>query len=294
MIRLTIFTPTYNRKKELSKLYDSLQKQSDTRFKWLIVDDGSKDGTEDIIKEFKKDSRFDIIYTYQKNSGKYIAHNKGAELCDTEYFICIDSDDVLEENAVETIYHYMSKMQEKSIGIIFPRKSKENMKNDGWNEIKRFIDIIDLKYIYKIKGETSILIKTKYLREETFPVIENEKFMSEEILYQKLAKHGKLEFVNVPICQFEYKDDGLTRNLFINWSNSFNASILLFKSRYEILNKYKFNIRVINRIKAIINLNALCINNKKKIFDYTPSKLYSIIFFIPAVLWKEMKYGKNR
>ena len=188
----------------------------------------------------------------------------------------------------------MSKMQEKSIGIIFPRKSKENMKNDGWNEIKRFIDIIDLKYIYKIKGETSILIKTKYLREETFPVIENEKFMSEEILYQKLAKHGKLEFVNVPICQFEYKDDGLTRNLFINWSNSFNASILLFKSRYEILNKYKFNIRVINRIKAIINLNALCINNKKKIFDYTPSKLYSIIFFIPAVLWKEMKYGKNR
>ena len=42
---INVFTPTYNRKKELSDLYDSLLKQNYDDFEWLIVDDGSKDDT---------------------------------------------------------------------------------------------------------------------------------------------------------------------------------------------------------------------------------------------------------
>lgn len=293
MAKLTIFTPTYNRKNELLNLFESLQRQSNLNFEWLIVDDGSTDNTATIVKQFEKKAKFNIKYTYQQNSGKYVAHNRATELCNTEYFICIDSDDILENNAIAIINEYISKIKEELIGVVFPRKSIHYMP-EIWNKIDKFIDIVDLKYIYKIKDETSILIKTRYLKKEKFPIIEKEKFMSEEILYQKLAKYGKFEFVNKPISIYEYKEDGLTKNLYKNWSKSFNSSILLFRYRYEFLVKYNTIIKVINRIKAIMNLNALCINNKKNIWNYTPSKVYSIILFIPSIIWKEMKYEKNK
>ena len=47
---ITIFTPTYNRKKTLPKLYKSLKNQNDKDFEWLIVDDGSSDGTDKLIE----------------------------------------------------------------------------------------------------------------------------------------------------------------------------------------------------------------------------------------------------
>ena len=55
---LTIFTPTFNR--TLPRLYESLLKQTDHNFEWLIVDDGSKDDTEEIVKTFSEE-HFKII-----------------------------------------------------------------------------------------------------------------------------------------------------------------------------------------------------------------------------------------
>lgn len=51
---ITIFTPTYNRKEKLEKLYYSLLEQEDKDFKWLIIDDGSTDNTNDLVKKWKK------------------------------------------------------------------------------------------------------------------------------------------------------------------------------------------------------------------------------------------------
>ena len=59
---ITVFTPSYNRKKELKKLYDSLLKQDYSNFEWLIVDDGSSDDTEEYIKELKKQNKININY----------------------------------------------------------------------------------------------------------------------------------------------------------------------------------------------------------------------------------------
>jgi len=54
-MKFTIFTPTFNRKELLGKLYSSLQNQTYRDFEWLIVDDGSNDGTEERVKEFIND-----------------------------------------------------------------------------------------------------------------------------------------------------------------------------------------------------------------------------------------------
>ena len=98
--RITVFTPTYNRKYILPKLYDSLCCQERKDFLWLIVDDGSTDGTEELVRQWMSDSVLDIEYHYQENRGKMAAHNEGVRLCTTELFVCVDSDDLLASPSV--------------------------------------------------------------------------------------------------------------------------------------------------------------------------------------------------
>ena len=52
---ITILTPTYNRRRELQKLYDSLKRQINKSFIWYIVDDGSTDGTDKTVKSFLRE-----------------------------------------------------------------------------------------------------------------------------------------------------------------------------------------------------------------------------------------------
>ena len=55
-MKVTILTPTYNRAYILSKLYESLKKQTETNFEWMVIDDGSSDNTEELITKFKKEN----------------------------------------------------------------------------------------------------------------------------------------------------------------------------------------------------------------------------------------------
>ena len=71
---ITILTPTYNRGKLLERLYKSLFNQRNFNFEWLIIDDGSTDDTQNIIKNFES-AKFNIIYKYKNNGGKHTALN---------------------------------------------------------------------------------------------------------------------------------------------------------------------------------------------------------------------------
>ena len=62
MKKLVIFTPAYNRANLLDRLYNSLVKQTNKDFTWFIVDDGSKDNTEEVVNSFIKENKIDIVY----------------------------------------------------------------------------------------------------------------------------------------------------------------------------------------------------------------------------------------
>ena len=68
---ITILTPTFNREGGLRNLWDSLQKQTVKDFEWLIVDDGSTDGTKNLITQLQEKSDFQIRYIYKSNGGKH-------------------------------------------------------------------------------------------------------------------------------------------------------------------------------------------------------------------------------
>ena len=84
MKTLTVFTPTFNRAECLRRCYESLLRQTCRDFVWLVVDDGSSDGTADLVREWQRAGHVEIRYHYQENGGMHTAHNAAYRLMDTE------------------------------------------------------------------------------------------------------------------------------------------------------------------------------------------------------------------
>lgn len=228
-IQLTIVTPTYNRAKMLPNLYRSLCEQTSKNFIWLIIDDGSKDNTEEVVKAYKKEKRLNIQYYYQKNSGKYVAHNTGVLMCSTELFLCVDSDDELLPHAVEIIEHTWEgiKGDTQIVGIVSP---KEMDGHSYFSDPPQRGKLMDLYNSGSLVGETALVFRSCILKENLFPVITDEKFMSEDVLYNILDQRYELFVLNEFVYRAGYQDDGLTRNIQrIHWLNP-KSTLLMYEN----------------------------------------------------------------
>ena len=212
-MKFTIFTPTYNRKELLKKLYESLKNQTYKDFEWIIVDDGSSDGTELSVRQFLDEKILDIKYFYKENGGKQRAYNYGVEKVRGELFICLDSDDKYVDNALETILKYWKKYENNReiagmgylsiyengevIGTKFPKDEMITTQFDIYNK-------------YKVKGDKGLMFRTKILKQFPFPVFDGEKFTTEAVVYNRISEKYKMLYVNEKIEIKEYQGDGLT------------------------------------------------------------------------------------
>ena len=103
---VSIIVPIYNAEKYLKKCLDSLTKQTKKELEFILVNDGSTDKTEEIIKEYQ-DKR--IKYFKNKNQGIGKTRNFGISKSSGKYLMFIDSDDYLEKDACEILYKKISK-----------------------------------------------------------------------------------------------------------------------------------------------------------------------------------------
>ncbi len=104
-LKISVCIPTYNRRDLLRQTLESVFAQTYRNFEVHIVDDGSTDGTDEMIKrEFPQ-----IKYHYQANAGDASSRNKLIELAQTQYITFIDSDDLLFADSIERMYAAMQK-----------------------------------------------------------------------------------------------------------------------------------------------------------------------------------------
>lgn len=214
MARLTVFTPTYNRATTLERLYYSLCNQSSQDFVWLIVDDGSTDGTRELVNSFAAEGKICISYIFQENGGKHRAHNVALSMTKTPLFFCVDSDDMLTENAIERILCCDEENSGRNLLGYYFRKGDLNGRTmgTGWPEAVDYAPIMDLYDRYNFFGDTAIVLYTKKVSGVCFPVFEQEKFVTEAVFYSQLNNVAPMAYINEVIYLCEYRDDGYTKN----------------------------------------------------------------------------------
>lgn len=93
-VRLSVVMPCYNAEKYIAEAIESILAQTYQSFKLIVIDDGSTDGSREIIKKFaQKDDRVCLLYNAE-NQGQVYTRNRGIAECDTEYIALMDADDV--------------------------------------------------------------------------------------------------------------------------------------------------------------------------------------------------------
>lgn len=105
-IKISIITPVYNTYKQyLLECFDSLLNVDYDKHEIIVVDDGSNQETKNILEEYK--DRFNIVH--QENGGIIAARKKGLSLAKGEYILYIDSDDIIDVNALKVLDEIIDK-----------------------------------------------------------------------------------------------------------------------------------------------------------------------------------------
>lgn len=218
--QITVFTSTYNRAYILPKLYKSLRTQSSKDFEWIIIDDGSSDETAKMVKQWQKeDNGFPIIYKKVQNGGKHRAINLGVKLAKSPLFFIIDSDDYASKDAVLNLIKMAECLEDNSelAAVAGTRVFSDGQTIGGIGGLKKgsFIDASNLeREKLNLLGDKQEAYRTSILKEFPFPEIEGETFLSERIVWDKIAREGyKIRWFNIPLAVCEYRDDGLSKNL---------------------------------------------------------------------------------
>lgn len=212
---LTILTPTYNRAKELQRLYDSLKKQSCRMFEWLIVDDGSEDDTQVKVREWQMEKNLRVQYFRKENGGKHTALNAGIAMIHTPLTFIVDSDDWLPDDAVEIIRKYHEKYREASglCGYSFLRFYPDGRVNDSFFPENEKVDTyVNVRINGGIAGDKAEVFRTEILKKYPFPVYGDEKFLPEDLVWVQMSGPYRMVHINECIYISEYLEGGLTKS----------------------------------------------------------------------------------
>lgn len=282
-MRLTVFTPTYNRAYLLNRLYQSLKQQNINDFEWIIVDDGSVDDTKEIVESFIAENLIPITYFYKKNEGKHIAINKGVELAKGDLFFIVDSDDILPEYSLEVILKKYEKVKRNNlIAGVSGRKGYIKGGYIGTNLTYEdmVLTSIELRMKKKIKGDMAEVYRTEILKKYPFPKFEGENFCTEGLVWQRIDQNYKMLWFSDIIYKAEYLEGGLTFNSIRLRKNNPKATALY----YAQLSKY--NIPFFEKVKAIANYWRFSIYNTYPLSEKIKqvSLLYSLISIPIAIV----------
>lgn len=249
---VTVFTPTYNRASLLPRLFESLAKQTCLDFEWLIVDDGSTDNTEEVIKNIKEgNDKFHIRYYKKANGGKHTAINFGVKLAEGELFFIVDSDDYLTNKSIELVTHYYNQIKDKPnfCGVSGMRGHSNGLKIGTATNFKEFdCTIAESGYKYHIHGDKAEAIKTEILKEFPFPEFHDERFCPEALIWNRMSKKYQIRYFNKIIYICDYLEDGLTNNQSKLLERNKRSTAITYKEMVE-----NNDAPIIFRIRCAIN-----------------------------------------
>lgn len=273
MVPITVFTPAYNRADLLKRCYESMCRQTNKNFIWMIIDDGSTDNTKEVVDLWMLNNNgFEIQYYYKENGGLHTAYNEAIEHIDTELCVCIDSDDYMPDNAIEIILDFWKKNgSDEYAGIVGLDYTLDNHVIGDLLPEKKSVNLIDLligKY-HIHNGDRTNVVRTE-LYKKVAPMIsfEGEKNFSPHYMHLQISKKYDFLVLNENLRYVEYQVDGMSNSIFkqyLNSPNSFIETRKLYLSLPGISWKFKLR-QSIHLISSGIIANKLI-----EVLKYVPS-----------------------
>lgn len=292
-MKISVLTPTYNRGELLKKLYQSLLENSKygLNIEWLIMDDGSKDKTEEIVKNFKTD-KIEIKYYKQENSGKMVAINKLVERATGELIVDCDSDDYFTKNAFEIIEKaYIENKNEKDIyGLCF-LKYDQNGNNMGEKFKNKKTKMFDLYFKEGETGEKAIVFFAEVRKKYRHKLEKNERFVTEARMYHEMDLKYKMICINEPIMICEYQENGYTKNIIKQFKENPYGYYEYFK---EILERNMKGVTFNKRLYVIKHYILFTYLTKAKgsyrHIEGTLNKFLYLLLYIPGMIFTKIKF----
>lgn len=281
-MKITVFTPTFNRAHLLRRLYESLCRQSYTDFEWIVVDDGSTDSTPALLDELAREHKIDLRSERQPNGGKHRAINRGVRLAHGELFFIVDSDDFLADNALERVaFHYAAvRGNDEFAGVSGVRVFPNGARIGGevaWGILD--CSALDFRFLHKVRGDMAEVFRTEILRAFPFPEIEGETFCSESLVWNRIARSRKMRWFNEKIYIGEYLPDGLTASSVRRRRASPEAALLNYA---ELM---RASVPAAVRFRAGVNFWRFAFASKRGFFSkLRQAGACSLLGFFPGML----------
>ena len=237
MEKISILIPVYNGEKTIEKCLNSVLNQTYKNIQIIVIDDGSCDRTRDILKKY---DNVKVFYN-KKNMGTGYTKEKLIKKCKTKYFMFVDSDDILEENAVLLLYN-KAVMENADIvmGRIIDGFDKEYIYNDD-NKYDLIFDNID-DYVF---------LQNKLFRKKIFQNIKfpNVSFAEDEYVIHKIINNAH-KIVIIPNKTYNYTKN--QNGLHTKYRDYYINSIEAFTDRYLLLKDTKYKKKAYQMLKNII------------------------------------------
>ena len=211
---LTIFTPTYNRAELLPRLFQSIRQQvlPGDPVEWLIIDDGSRDSTPEVLAAFSAERPDLVRHQRVANGGKHRAINRAAQAAQGDWIFIVDSDDLVAPGAIGHIRSLLVAADEDArIGLLRGlRRFPELELSDPHFSVPRNPGFHAEWVSHQRIFDTAEVLRKSALRMHPFPEYANERFMAESWLWHNLDKTHLTRFVDHAWVECFYQAGGLS------------------------------------------------------------------------------------
>ena len=233
MYLLSICIPTFNRKKDLKNMLDSISTHPEVEV--VISDDGSNDKTDELVKKYN--NKLNLKYIFQKNSGVSAAMMAAYNNATGKYLIKMDSDDLFAENGLNFILKTLKDNNEQFAFLYGVKTIKKNSqsKNIPPNGLINFISVYA---DYKIKGDLKQVVRREIVLEYMYDVPNNVRRIPPGLLWAKIAEDYKCLSFDETVAIKNYLDGGITSKiLYLN--TSYPAALVELYQRLSDSKVYK-------------------------------------------------------
>lgn len=228
---VSIIVPVYNNSKYLDKCIKSIINQTYKNLEIILVNDGSTDNSDKIIKSYtKKDSRIKTIY--QKNAGQSAARNQGLKIATGDYISFVDADDEVKPEFIEKLLEpYFNDPTNIAISVcgIHYKRLKQNSSSDVYtNHIRKRHKFESQKayilYLLAVDGRMYSSVNKLYRAKNAKKLTFDEKLNFAEdtkfVLDYLKKTSGKIQFVLNPLYIYNFGTETSTiKTTALNWQN---------------------------------------------------------------------------